>query len=85
VYWDLEQYRAAYEATPPGPIKLLLDIGLVLSESPAGMSLVGGNWNKTFLPEFKGTPLDVLFRERVEPFAAAMKAGLIAAGELPAD
>ena len=85
VYMDLEQYRAAYEATPPGPIRLLLDIGLILSDSPAGMSLVSGNWNKTFLPEFKGTPLDELFRDRIEPFAAAMKAGLIAAGELPAD
>ena len=85
VYWDLEEYRAAYDATPVGPIKLLLDIGLVLSASTAGMSLVGGNWNKTYLPEFKGTPLDELFRDRIEPFAAAMKAGLIAAGELPAD
>ena len=85
VYMDLEQYRAAYEATPPGPIRLLLDIGLILSDSPAGMSLVSGNWNKTFLPDFKGTPLDELFRDRIEPFAAAMKAGLIAAGELPAD
>jgi len=83
VYWDLEQYRAAYDATPPGPIKLLLDIGLVLSETPAGMSLVGGNWNKTFLPEFKGTPLDELFLDRIEPFAAAMRAGLIASGDLP--
>jgi len=85
VYWDLEQYRTAYEATPPGAIKLLLDIGLVLSETPAGISLVGGNWNKTFLPEFKGTPLDELFLDRIEPFVAAMRAALIAAGELPPD
>jgi hypothetical protein len=53
--------------------------------SSSGMSLVGGNWNKTFLPEFKGTPLDELFRDRVEPFVAAMRAGLIASGELPPD
>ena len=85
VYWDLDQWRAAYEATPPGPIKLLLDIGLVLSETVAGMSLVGGNWNKTFLPDFQGTPLDELFRDRIEPFVAAMRAGLIAAGHLPAN
>jgi hypothetical protein len=85
VYMDLEQYRAAYETAPPGALKLLLDIGLVLSESPEGMSLVSGNWNKTFLPDFKGTPLDELFRDRIEPFVAAMTAGLIAAGELPAD
>jgi hypothetical protein len=49
------------------------------------MSLVGGNWNKTFLPEFQGTPLDELFRDRVEPFVAATRAGLIASGELPRD
>jgi hypothetical protein len=49
------------------------------------MSLVGGNWNKTFLPDFKGTPLDELLRDRVEPFVAAMRAGLIASGDLPPD
>ena len=84
MYWDLEQCRAAYAAQPPGPIKLLLDIGLVLSETPAGMTLFG-HWNKTFLPEFQGTPLDELFRDRIEPFVAAMRAELIAAGELPSD
>ena len=54
-------------------------------EATAGMSMVGGNWNKTFLPDFQGTPLDELFRDRIEPLAAAMRAQLIAAGELPAD
>lgn len=83
VYWDPEQFRATYDATPPGPIKLLLDIGLVLSESTAGMSMVAGNWNKTYLPEFQGLPLDELFRDHVEPFVAAMKADLIATGQLP--
>jgi hypothetical protein len=48
------------------------------------MSLFG-NWNKTFIPEFKGTPLDELFINTVEPFVAAMREGLIASGELPAD
>jgi uncharacterized protein YbjT (DUF2867 family) len=76
VYMNTEQYQAAYDATPPGPVRLLLDIGLVLSDSTAGMSLVDGHWNKTFLPEFKGMPLDDLFRDCVEPFAAAMKAAL---------
>ncbi len=83
-YWDEEQWQAAYAATPPGAIKMLMAIGVHLSESPAGMSLTG-RWNKTFLPEFQGTPLDELFLDRIEPFAAAMRAQLIAAGELPAD
>jgi hypothetical protein len=50
---------------------------------PAGMSLFG-NWNATFLPEFKGTPLAELFRDRIEPFVAAVRAQLIATGEWPA-
>lgn len=85
VYMDRDQFQAAYDTTPPGPIKMLLDIGLVLSDSTAGMSLVAGNWNKTFLPEFKGMPLDELFRDRVEPFAEALKAELIATGQIPAE
>jgi uncharacterized protein YbjT (DUF2867 family) len=85
VYMDFEAYRAAYEATPPGPVRLLLDIGYVISDSTAGMSLVGGHWNKTFLPEFKGMPLDKLFSDVVEPFAAAMTAQLVDSGQMPAD
>jgi len=46
------------------------------------MSLFG-NWNATFLPDFRGTPLPELFRDRIEPFVAAVRAELIASGELP--
>ena len=58
-------------------------IGVAVADTPAGMSLFG-NWNKTFLPEFKGTPLDELFRDHVEPFVAEVRTALIAAGEIPA-
>jgi hypothetical protein len=45
------------------------------------MSLFGHR-NKTSLPEFQGTPLDELFRNRIEPFVEGMRAALIASGEL---
>jgi hypothetical protein len=79
-----EQWRAAYARQGPGAIQTLLAIGVAIADTPAGMSLFG-NWNKTFIPEFKGTPLDELFINTVEPFVAAMREGLIASGELPAD
>ena len=79
-----EQWRAAYAASRPGAIQTLLAIGVAMVDTPAGMSLCG-HWNKTFLPEFKGTPLQELFVDTVEPFVEATRATLIAAGELPAD
>ena len=82
--WNAEQWRAAYAAQPPGAIQTLLAIGVAVADTPAGMSLFG-NWNRTFIPDFQGTPLDELFVGTVEPFVAAMRAGLIASGELPAD
>jgi len=84
LYWSAEQWRAAYAQQAPGAIQTLLAIGVAVADTPAGMSLFG-NWNKTFIPEFEGTPLDELFARTVEPFVAAMRAGLIASGELPAD
>jgi uncharacterized protein YbjT (DUF2867 family) len=83
VHWSAEQWRAAYAQQAPGAIQTLLAIGVAITDTPAGMSLFG-NWNKTFIPGFQGTPLDELFVGTVEPFVAAMRAGLIAAGELPA-
>lgn len=83
VHWSAEQWRAAYAQQAPGAIRTLLAIGVAITDTPAGMSLFG-NWNKTFIPGFQGTPLDELFVGTVEPFVAAMRAGLIAAGELPA-
>jgi hypothetical protein len=41
------------------------------------------NWNGTFLPDFRGTPLPELFRDVIEPFVAARRAALIASGEPP--
>ncbi|MCX7179142.1 MAG: NmrA family NAD(P)-binding protein [Proteobacteria bacterium] len=82
-YWGSEQWRTAYAKQPPGIISLLMAIGVALTDTPAGMSLFG-NWNKTFLPEFKGTPLEEVFRNRVEPFVEGIRAALFASGELPA-
>ena len=79
-----EQWRAAYAQQGPGAIQTLLAIGVAIADTPDGMSLFG-NWNKTFIPEFKGTPLDQLFAHTVEPFVAAVRESLIASGELPAD
>lgn len=79
-----EQWRAAYAQQGPGAIQTLLAIGVAIADTPDGMSLFG-NWNKTFIPEFKGTPLEELFPNTIEPFVAAMREGLIASGELPAD
>ncbi|HVN41895.1 MAG TPA: NmrA family NAD(P)-binding protein [Steroidobacteraceae bacterium] len=79
----LEQWRALYGPAPAGPVKELLAIGIAVTESPAGMSLFG-HWNATFLPDFQGTPLEQLFPNYIEPFVAAMRAGLVAAGQLRA-
>ena len=68
----------------PVAIQTLLAIGVAMADTPEGMSLFG-NWSKTFIPEFKGTPLEELFPTTIEPFVAAMREALIAAGELPAD
>jgi hypothetical protein len=51
-----------------------------MTEGAEGMSL-GGHWNKTFIPDFKGTPLDRLFPDYIEPFVAGLKAGLVKAGQ----
>jgi hypothetical protein len=64
-------------------LKELLAIGVLCTEGAEGMSL-WANWNGTFLPEFKGTPLAELFPGYIEPFVAAARAALIASGELPA-
>jgi uncharacterized protein YbjT (DUF2867 family) len=83
LHWTAEQWRAAYAQQPPGAIQTLLAIGVAVVDTPAGMSLFG-NWNRTFIPDFQGTPLDELFVKTVEPFVAAMREGLVASGELPA-
>jgi uncharacterized protein YbjT (DUF2867 family) len=82
MYLSAEQFRGAYAQQPAGAAKMMLAIGVALAETPAGMSL-SGHWNKTFLPEFKGTPLEELFPARIEPFVNQMRAALVASGELP--
>ena len=83
-YLTATDWKAAYERQPPGPLKFLVAIGVLMTEGPEGMPL-SGNWNGTFLPDFKGTPLDELFPKYIEPFVAAVRAGLVASGELPPD
>lgn len=74
-YLDASQWRAAYAAQPPGPLKYLFAIGVAATECPEGMPL-WANWNALHLPEFRGTPLEELFPGYVEPFVAAMQAAL---------
>ena len=83
-HWTSEQWRAAYAKQPPGVIQILMAIGVALTDTPAGMSLFG-HWNKTFLPEFQGTPLDELFPSVIEPFVEGIRAAVVASGELPAE
>lgn len=82
-YLTSEQWKAVYAQQSPGRLKFSVAIGVLCSEGAEGMSLFA-NWNGTFLPEFKGTPLPELFRDYIEPFVAARGAALIASGELPA-
>jgi len=83
-YLGYAEWKAAYDLQPKGALKELMAIGVLLSEGPEGMPL-WANWNGTFLPEFRGTPLDELFPGYIEPFVAAIKAAMIASGQLPAD
>ena len=81
-YLGIDDWKAAYARQPAGTIRTLLAIGLAASECPQGMPL-WANWNAMHLPEFKGTPLTELFPNYIEPFVAATRAALAAAGELP--
>ena len=83
MYLGWAAWKAAYDQQPMGIIKELMAIGVLATEGAEGMSLFA-NWNKTFIPEFKGTPLDELFPNYIEPFLAAFRAQLIESGELPA-
>jgi uncharacterized protein YbjT (DUF2867 family) len=83
-YLGWADWKAAYDRQPPGPIKFIMTIGVLATEGPEGMSLFA-NWNGTFLPEFKGTSLTDLFPKYIEPFVIDLRAGLVAAGQLPAN
>lgn len=75
LYLDAAAWKTAYSAQPPGPIKTVMAIGVAATQCPEGMPL-WANWNGLHLPEFKGTPLDELFPNYIEPFVAAMQASL---------
>ncbi|MDG9757906.1 NmrA family NAD(P)-binding protein [Pseudomonas chengduensis] len=70
-YMNEAEWKAAYNAAPDGPMKTILGIGVAATEQPEGMPL-WANWNGRYLPEFKGTPLEELFVDYIEPFTAAM-------------
>ncbi|CAE6920456.1 NmrA domain-containing protein [Pseudomonas marincola] len=74
-YLGAEQWQAAYSNQPPGPVKTVMAIGVAATQCPEGMPL-WANWNGLHLPEFKGTPLQELFPNYIEPFTAAMQASL---------
>lgn len=71
-YMNGAEWKAAYNAAPDGPMKTILGIGVAATEQPEGMPL-WANWNGLYLPEFKGTPLEELFVDYIEPFTAALK------------
>ncbi len=82
-YMNAAQWKEAYAQQPPGLMKLVLGIGVAATECPEGLPL-WAHWNRSFLPEFKGTPLEELFPAYIEPFVNATREALIAAGEIPA-
>ncbi|WP_223123199.1 NmrA family NAD(P)-binding protein [Aquipseudomonas alcaligenes] len=74
-YLDNAAFRAAYAGARNHAEQELTAIGVAATEAAAGMPLFG-NWNATYLPEFKGTPLEVLFPTVIEPTLAAMRAAM---------
>lgn len=77
VYLNGEQFKAAYAQQSGGGAEVLLGIGVAATECPEGMPL-WANWNGTYVPEFKGTPLEELFPKIIEPFVEATKAAMAA-------
>jgi uncharacterized protein YbjT (DUF2867 family) len=77
-----EEWKAAYLRQPAGPLRELMAIGVLCTEGAEGLPL-WANWNATFLPDFRGTPLEELFPGYIEPFVAAMRAALVESGQLP--
>ena len=74
-YMNNAQWKAAYDAAPPGLMQAVMGIGIAGTECPEGMPL-WANWNGLHLPDFKGTPLEQLFPEYIEPFTAALGAAM---------
>ncbi len=75
-YMDAEQWRQAHADAEPGFLRdVLIAIGIAGAECPEGMPL-WANWNAMHLPEFKGTPLDEVFPNIIEP-ATQMIEGML--------
>lgn len=71
-YMGGQQWRDAHAAAEPGFVRdVLLAIGIAGAECPEGMPL-WANWNAMHLPDFKGTPLDEVFPNIVEPAVQMM-------------
>lgn len=72
-YLNVQQFCEAHKTTAPGFLRdVLIAIGIAGTECPEGMSL-WSHWNATHLPDFKGTPLDELFPNVIEPTAQALQ------------
>lgn len=65
-YLSNADWKNIYANAPDGPLKAILGIGVAATECPEGMAL-WANWNAMHLPEFRGTPLEQLFPEYIEP------------------
>lgn len=74
-YLSNAQWKELYTAAPAGPMKAILGIGVAATECPEGMPL-WANWNAMHLPQFRGTPLEQLFPEYIEPRVAELQAAL---------
>ena len=71
-YLASAEWQTLYAAQPPGPLQHIMAIGVAATECPPGMPL-WAHWNGLHLPDFRGTPLNELFRDCIEPFVAALQ------------
>lgn len=65
-YVSNARWKEIYAAAPQGPLQAILGIGVAATECPEGMPL-WAHWNALHLPAFRGTPLERLFPEYIEP------------------
>ncbi|HJV27693.1 MAG TPA: NmrA family NAD(P)-binding protein [Aromatoleum sp.] len=76
VYMSHADWRKVYAKTPDGPMKAIMGIGVAATECPEGMPL-WAHWNALHLPHFKGTPLEQLFPDYIEPRVRELTAALV--------
>ena len=74
-YLSHADWRKAYDETPDGTMKAIIGIGLAATECPEGMPL-WAHWNAMHLPAFRGTPLERLFPEYIEPRVRELQVAL---------